>query len=189
MATKGSHPRPRPRTGRGHSEKKPSKRKDNSLYTSQINAICRQLDIPSYRGAYSYEVIPHMGLENNDFCCIMNTDEVSDNGEHWIALVGRKGTIYHFDPFGLPCINRLIQCWMRDSFKTVKMNDFPIQDHSDTTLTSCGYHCILYIYYKMLTNISFHDFAKLYPLQGTNFAKNEAFAPYEVRVLLVVEDW
>ena len=38
-------------------------------------------------------------------CCVINTSDVNEEGEHWVALhVTGKGHCEYFDSYGLPAI-------------------------------------------------------------------------------------
>lgn len=50
-----------------------------------------------YKGCHASDKKPHM---YNGDCCILNTDDSTGNGVHWISLVKHRGKIIAYDSFG-----------------------------------------------------------------------------------------
>ena len=67
---------------------------------------------------------------------MINLDEYSDLGAHWVALYNNNNVIY-FDSFGVELIPKEIKAFINN--KNIKTNIFRIQAYDSTM---CGYFCI-----------------------------------------------
>ena len=71
---------------------------------------------------------------------IINIDEYSDIGTHWIALYVKNNDITYFDSFGVEHIPKEIIKFIKN--KNIKTNIFRIQAYDSIM---CGYFCIGFI--------------------------------------------
>ena len=92
--------------------------------------------IPGFVGCYPSNKIPRM--KNNE-SCIINTDDDKKSGEHWTALIKYQNKFYFYDSFGRS-YKTLSKCWINK-----KWNDAH-DDGQSTSESSCGQHCIAFIY-------------------------------------------
>ena len=86
-----------------------------------------------------------------DGAYVINLDEYSDIGTHWIALYVKDNDITYFDSFGVEHIPKEIKAFIKN--KNIKINIFRIQAYDSIM---CGYFCIESIDFmfkgKTLTN-------------------------------------
>ena len=75
-----------------------------------------------------------------DRAYVINLDEHSDIGTHWIALYVRSNDISYFDSFGVEHIPKKIKEFLKN--KNIKTNIFRIQAYDSIM---CGYFCIVFI--------------------------------------------
>ena len=96
---------------------------------------------------------------------IINLDEYSDTGTHWVALDVNNNDVTYFDSFGVEHIPEEIKTFIDN--KNIKTNIFRIQAYDSIM---CGYFCIGFIDFmfkgKTLTN-----FTNLF--SPNNFKKND----------------
>ena len=83
---------------------------------------------PRFIGVYSRNNLPYK-IKNGAY--LINLDEYSDIGTHWIALYVNKKIVTYFDSFGIEHIPKEVK-------KIIKKNDDSIM---------CGYFCIGFIDY------------------------------------------
>ena len=96
---------------------------------------------------------------------VINLDEYSDVGTHWIVLcILDNGTIY-FDSFGIERIPKEIRHFIRN--KNIETNIFRIQANNSII---CGYFCIGFIDF-MLAGKTLIDYTSLFSLY--NFEKKK----------------
>ena len=91
-----------------------------------------------FNGVYSRDNIP----KTKDGAYIINLDEFSDIGTHWVALYVKNNTVNYFDSFGVEHIPKeilkIINCTSSSAWhdKNIKTNIFKIQAYHSIM---CGY--------------------------------------------------
>ena len=96
-------------------------------------------------GVYSRDNLPN---KIKDGVYVINLDEYSDIGTHWIALYVENNDITYFDSFGVEHIPKEIINFTSRSLssalqnKNIKTNIFRIQAYDSIM---CGYFCIGFI--------------------------------------------
>ena len=91
---------------------------------------------PRFNGVYSRDNLPKI----KDGAYIINLDEYSDIGTHWVALWVNNNNVTYFDSFGVEHIPKEIKKFIKG--KNIKTNIFRIQA-CDSIM--CGYFCIGFI--------------------------------------------
>ena len=87
---------------------------------------------------------------------VINLDEYSDIGTHWIALYALNDNVTYFDSFGVEHNRKEILKFIGN--KNIQGNIFRIQTHNSVM---CGYFCIGFIDF-MLKDKSLTDFTNLF---------------------------
>ena len=116
---------------------------------------------PRFNGVYSRDNLPKI----KDGAYIINLDEYSDIGTHWVALYVQNNDVIYFDSFGVEHIPKEIKTFI--SNKNIKTNIFRIQAYDSIM---CGYFCIGFIDF-MLAGKSLTEFTNLF--LPNNFKKND----------------
>ena len=91
---------------------------------------------PGFNGAYFGDNLSKI----KDGAYVINLDEYSDIGTHWVALYLRNNDITHFDSFGVDHIPKEIKAFIGN--KNIKTNIFKIQAY-DSIIR--GYFCTGFI--------------------------------------------
>ena len=103
---------------------------------------------PRFNGIYSRDNSPD---KIKDGAYVVNLDEYSDIGAHWIALYVNDKTVTYFDSFGVQHIPIEIKKFINN--KNIIANIYRVQNYDSIM---CGYFCIGFINYmfkgKSLTN-------------------------------------
>ena len=107
---------------------------------------------PKFNGVYSRDNLPKI----KDGAYVINLDEYSDIGTHWIALYVLNNSVTYFDSFGGEHIPKEIKTFV--SNKNIKTNIFRIQAYDSIM---CGYFCIRFIDF-MLEGKTLTDFNNLF---------------------------
>ena len=71
---------------------------------------------------------------------VINIDDKSSKGTHWVSLFINKNTAVYFDSFGIEFILQEVLNKIKD--KSIAHNIFRIQDNESTM---CGFYCIAFI--------------------------------------------
>ena len=91
---------------------------------------------PRFNGVYSRDNLPKI----KDGAYVINLDEYSDIGTHWVALYVQNNDVIYFDSFGVEHIPKEIKTFI--SNKNIKTNIFRIQEYDSIM---CRYFCIGFI--------------------------------------------
>ena len=114
---------------------------------------------PRFNGVYSRDNLPKI----KDGAYVINLDEYSDIGTHWVALWVNNNNATYFDSFRVEHIPKEIKAFINN--KNIITNIFRIQAYYSIM---CGYFCIVFIDFMLAgkeltdyTNLFFpHDFRK-----------------------------
>ena len=117
---------------------------------------------PRFNGVYSRDNLPD---KIKDGAYVVNLDEYSDIGTHWIALYANNKTVTYFDSFGIEHISKEVNKFINN--KTIIANIFRIQAYDSVM---CGYFCIGFIDY-MFMGKSLTEYINLF--SPNNFKKND----------------
>ena len=90
-----------------------------------------------FNSVYSRDNLPN---KIKDGAHVINLDEYSDIGTHWIAVYVKNNDITHFDSFGVEHIPKEIKAFIKN--RNIKTNIFRIQV-CDSVM--CIYFCIGFI--------------------------------------------
>ena len=117
---------------------------------------------PRFNGVYSRDNLPD---EIKDGAYIINLDEYSDIGTHWVALYVNNKIVTYFDSFGVEHISKEVKKFIIN--KNIIANIFRIQAYDSVM---CGYFCIGFINY-MFMGKSLTDYNSFF--SQNNFKKND----------------
>ena len=116
---------------------------------------------PRFNGVYSRDNLPKT-IKKGAY--VINLDEYTDIGTHWIALYVKNNEVIYFDSFGVEHIPKEINKFIGN--KDIKANIFRLQAYDSIM---CGYFCIEFINY-MFDGKSLIDFTSLF--SPHDFKKN-----------------
>ena len=117
---------------------------------------------PRFNGVYSRD---NVSDKIKDGAYVINLDEHSDIGTHWIALYVNTKTVTYFGSFGVGHIPKEIKKIINN--KNIIANIFRIQAYDSIM---CRYFCIGFIDFMFKGN-SLTDFTNLFP--PSNFTKRD----------------
>ena len=117
---------------------------------------------PRFNGAYSRDNLPD---KVKDGAYVINLDEYSDIGTHWIALYVNNKTVTYINSFGVEHIPKGIKKFINNK-NIIIANTFRIQA-SDSVM--CGYFCNRFIDFMFKGN-SLTDFTNFF--SPNDFKKN-----------------
>ena len=123
------------------------------LSNFEIIRICEKLKISNFKGCFMRDEI--RSFCGSDECFILNIDESSSSGTHWVAVnivgacdanvvgtseaSGDVGTTYYFDSFGLEPTEEIKQYCKEPRF----YNSFEFQKPNEVI---CGHLCLYFLY-------------------------------------------
>ena len=103
--------------------------------------------------------------KTKDGAYVINLDEYSHIGTHWIALYVLNKTVTYFDSFGIEHTPKEVKKFIAN--RNIITNIYRIQDYDSIM---CGYFCIGFIDY-MFKGKSLTDYTNLF--SPNNFKKND----------------
>ena len=116
---------------------------------------------PRFNGVYSIDNLQKI----KDAAYIINLDEYSDIGAHWVALNIQNNDVTYFDSFRVEHIPKEIRTFVGN--KNIKTNIFRIQAYDSIMY---GYFCIGFIDF-MLAGKTLTEFTNLF--SPNNFKRND----------------
>ena len=99
---------------------------------------------PRFNGVYSRD---NLCDKIKDGAYVINLDDYSDIGTHWIALYVNTKTVIYFDSFGVEHISKEIQKFINN--KNIIANIFGIQAYDSVM---CGYFFIRFFNFMFKSN-------------------------------------
>ena len=117
---------------------------------------------PRFNAVYSRDNLPKT-IKKSAY--VINLDEYTDAGTHWIALYVKDNKVIYFDSFGIEYIPEEIKKFIKN--KDVIANIFRLQAYDSIM---CGYFCIKFIDF-MLDGKTLTDFINLF--SPHDFKKND----------------
>ena len=118
---------------------------------------------PRFNGVYSRDNLPKI----KDGAYIINLDEYSDIGTHWVALHVNNNDVTYFDSFGVEHIPKEIKEFI-DCSLSIAANIFRIQAYD---WIMCRYFCIAFIDFVLAGKKTLTEFTNLF--SQSNCKKND----------------
>ena len=115
-----------------------------------------------FNGVYSRDNLPNK-VKNGAY--VLNLDEYSDIGTHWVALWVNNNNVTYFDSFGVEYIPKEIIKFMEN--RNIKTNIFRIQAYDSIMW---GYFCIGFINF-MFKGKTLTEYTNLF--SPKDFKKND----------------
>ena len=128
-------------------------------------------DIAHFRGAYAYDLLP--AKPTSDFSAVINTDDSTKPGDHWLVLSRKEGKLLFIDSYGRhykdesfdPNFKKWIINYIGD--ERVVCNKRWLQR---LTSNACGAYCVYFI--RELDN---HSFKICVSVFSADLAANDSF--------------
>ena len=118
-------------------------------------------NVPRFNSVYSRDNLQ----EIRDGAYVINLQEYSDTGTHWVVLNVQNNDVTYFNSFGVEHIPKEIITFIIN--KIIKTNIFRIQAYDSVM---CGYFCIGFIDF-MLAEKTLIEFTNLF--SPNNFKRND----------------
>ena len=117
------------------------------LSNVEIQDAVRKLGVPGFRGVYVRDNLPSKPRRKE--CGILNLDDRTGKGTHWVAWHKKDGEKYHFDSYGVQPPREMVQCLQKLKF----YNTDKIQPKGEVI---CGHLC-LYVLKKLSRGRNFQQ--------------------------------
>jgi len=110
-----------------------------------LQEAVEKLEISHFRGVYLRDTLPKRALKNE--CGILNLDDSSGSGTHWVAWFKKDRTKYYFDSFGIQPPLELI-AYLKDPIL------YPTEQIQSGDQVICGHLC-LYVLKRLSTGVDY----------------------------------
>ena len=107
-----------------------------TTYDTALTKLCKQLFGDLYQGTFSWDVMPQ--LKNNE-SCIMNVDNHTEPGTHWIGIYFNNNEYYMYDSFGRNLSNLIKGLPMKP------ITEKPADIEQNIFESNCGQRCIAWL--------------------------------------------
>ena len=111
------------------------------MNSKQIERYFDEQGLKSFLGCYAHDVLPKFPTQLPK-SLIVNTDSSDKGGDHWLALILNKSSVFYFDSFGIQVLNENIIQYLSQKYDKVIYNNHCIQDYESI---SCAIFCIAFI--------------------------------------------
>jgi hypothetical protein len=125
------------------------------MNTSEIR---KQLNfLECFSGVYPRDKLPE--VTNFPAAIVINTDDSSKPGEHWVSVyISKTGIGLYFDSYGLPPLHREIKNFLENSCKGWSYNKVLFQGLNSITW---GHYCVLFVLLSCI-GVSYEKFVTLF---------------------------
>jgi len=121
------------------------------MNTEQINYLLS--DYKCFIGTYPRDLLPKQ-ICTKPCAVIINTDDSSKPGQHWVALYLNKGKAEYFDSLAVtPIHSDIIKFLIRNKIKKLVYNSNQLQS---ILSDMCGAYCVLFVKF-ICSNLNFCD--------------------------------
>ena len=98
-------------------------------------------NVPEFLGCFYTDILPSFPKKFPQ-SFIMNTEEYSKPGKHWVVVVLLEDECLYFDSFGVRIVESELQKYLFSRYKRVSHSKICIQDFQST---KCGAFCVDFI--------------------------------------------
>ena len=118
----------------------------------QLNELARRMRVPYFRGVFMRNALPTSGVRRNE-SGIVNLDDATGPGTHWVAYAKRNNRVMYFDSFGnLRPPKELVRYFENDAM-AIEYNRTSYQTYDQSF---CGQMCL-----RFLQTVDAREFKKL----------------------------
>ena len=112
----------------------------------ELDRLARRMRVPYFRGVFMRDALPNEGVRRNE-SGIVNLDNSSGPGTHWVAYAKRGDRAMYFDSFGnLPPPNELVRYLGGHVVTRIEYNRTPHQTYDQSI---CGQLCLQFLLRKI----------------------------------------
>ena len=101
-----------------------------------------------FLGCFAKDLIPQQKICNSEYCMlVINLDESSEPGSHFVAMVKHKNNLFLYNSFGTAYYHEVaLEPWLSTFVKSCKLKLWKNKiQHQSTKSNVCGYFCIWFL--------------------------------------------
>ena len=108
----------------------------------------KKLGIKHFRGIYSRDGLPKKIRKE---CGIINLNDMTGPGTHWVCYRNIDNLVEYFDPFGLIMPNEALE-YFRTASPSGKRIVYSMDEIQNLSTVLCGYWCLYYLFERQRGN-------------------------------------
>ena len=105
---------------------------------AQLNELARRMRVPYFRGVFMRNALPTSGARRNE-SGIVNLDDATGPGTHWVAYAKRNNRVVYFDSFGNLRPPKELVRYFGNGATTIEYNRTSCQTYDQNF---CGQMCL-----------------------------------------------
>ena len=118
----------------------------------QLNELARRMRVPYFRGVFMRNTLPTSGVRRNE-SGIVNLDDATGPGTHWVTYAKRNNRVVYFDSFGNLRPPKELVRYFENGATTIEYNRTSYQTYDQNF---CGQMCL-----RFLQTVDEREFKKL----------------------------
>ena len=118
----------------------------------QLDVLARRMRVPYFRGVFMRDDLPMSGVHRNE-SGIVNLDDATGPGTHWVAYAKRNNRVIYFDSFGNLRPPKEPVRYFENGATTIEYNRTSYQTYNQSF---CGQMCL-----QFLQTVDAREFKKL----------------------------
>ena len=101
--------------------------------------------------------------------CIINLDELGNQGTHWVCCFPSSTSLNYFDSFGMPYPEEYAKRAEKDNIQII----YNTSQYQELTSVLCGYYCLFVLHRAMVFNEKYINILKVFNKNNQKY--NEKF--------------
>ena len=101
--------------------------------------------------------------------CIINLDDLGNQGTHWICCFPQDEFLNYFDSFGMPYPEEYAKRAKKDNLQII----YNTTQYQELTSVLCGYYCLFVLHRAMVFNENYINILKVFNEKNQKY--NEKF--------------
>ena len=108
-------------------------------------------------------------MPKNHSPCIINLDDLGNQGTHWVCCFPQDKKLNYFDSFGMPYPEEYAKRAKKDNLQII----YNKSQYQELTSVLCGYYCLFVLHRAMVFNEKYINILKVFNKDNQKY--NEKF--------------
>ena len=100
--------------------------------------------------------------------CIINLDELGNQGTHWVCCFPSSTSLNYFDSFGMPYPEEYAKRAKKDNIQII----YNTSQYQELTSVLCGYYCLFVLHRAMVFNENHPNILKVFNEKNQKYNEN-----------------
>ena len=100
--------------------------------------------------------------------CIINLDDLGNQGTHWVCCFPSSTSLNYFDSFGMPYPEEYAKRAKKDNIQII----YNTSQYQELTSVLCGYYFLFVLHRAMVFNENYSDILKVFNENNQKYNEN-----------------